>query len=46
MRDDLVSAILRVINHPIVDALILTGAADCAFCAGQDLNEGKTFDDG
>lgn len=27
-----------------VRAVILTGTGDRAFCAGQDLNEGKTFD--
>ncbi|MBU8540410.1 enoyl-CoA hydratase/isomerase family protein [Falsiroseomonas tokyonensis] len=27
-----------------VQAVVLTGAGDRAFCAGQDLNEGKNFD--
>ena len=44
MRDDLVTAILKASKAPEVEALILTGAGERAFCAGQDLNEGKTFD--
>lgn len=44
MRDDLVTAILRASKNPEVEAVILTGAGDRAFCAGQDLNEGKSFD--
>ena len=44
MRDDLVSAILRGSRNAEVEAIILTGAGDRAFCAGQDLNEGKSFD--
>jgi len=44
MRDDLVTAILRASKNPEVEALILTGAGDRAFCAGQDLHEGKSFD--
>lgn len=44
MRDDLVTAILRASKTPEVEAIVLTGAGDRAFCAGQDLNEGKSFD--
>lgn len=44
MRDDLVTAILRAAKNPTVQAVVLTGAGDRAFCAGQDLNEGKSFD--
>lgn len=44
MRDDLVAAIMRGSRNPEVEAIILTGAGDRAFCAGQDLNEGKSFD--
>lgn len=44
MRDDLVTAILRASKNPQVEAVVLTGAGDRAFCAGQDLNEGKSFD--
>ncbi|MCJ8141015.1 enoyl-CoA hydratase/isomerase family protein [Falsirhodobacter halotolerans] len=44
MRDDLVTAILRGSRDPQVEAIVLTGAGDRAFCAGQDLNEGKSFD--
>ncbi|ALN75090.1 enoyl-CoA hydratase/isomerase family protein [Aureimonas sp. AU20] len=44
MRDDLVTAILKASKAPEVEAIVLTGAGDRAFCAGQDLNEGKSFD--
>lgn len=44
MRDDLVAAILKAAHDPAVDAVVLTGAGDRAFCAGQDMNEGKSFD--
>lgn len=44
MRDDLVAAILDASRAPEVEAVVLTGAGDRAFCAGQDLNEGKSFD--
>lgn len=44
MRADLVTAIARAARNPEVAALVLTGAGDRAFCAGQDLAEGKTFD--
>ncbi len=44
MRDDLVMAILKASKASDVEAVVLTGAGDRAFCAGQDLNEGKTFD--
>ena len=44
MRDDLVLAIQRAGRDPEVEAVVLTGAGARAFCAGQDLNEGKDFD--
>lgn len=44
MRDALVTEILKAGGDPAVDAVVLTGAGERAFCAGQDLNEGKSFD--
>ncbi|WP_420557163.1 enoyl-CoA hydratase/isomerase family protein [Roseovarius sp.] len=44
MRNDLCKAIAAADTDPEVEAVILTGAGDRAFCAGQDLNEGKSFD--
>ncbi|MDK1494299.1 enoyl-CoA hydratase/isomerase family protein [Sinorhizobium sp. 7-81] len=44
MRSQLVDAILELENDKAVRAIILTGAGDRAFCAGQDLNEAKSFD--
>ncbi|UKJ77257.1 enoyl-CoA hydratase/isomerase family protein [Azospirillum brasilense] len=44
MRDELVVAFDQFENQDGVRAIILTGAGDRAFGAGQDLNETKTFD--
>jgi enoyl-CoA hydratase len=44
MRDELVAALDRFEEDATIGALIMTGAGDRAFCAGQDLNETKTFD--
>ncbi len=44
MRDELVDALKNFENNQDIRAVILTGAGDRAFCAGQDLEEAKTFD--
>lgn len=44
MRDRLGSAFQHGNDDPAVRAIVLTGAGDRAFCAGQDLNESKSFD--
>ncbi|MBK1840226.1 enoyl-CoA hydratase/isomerase family protein [Azospirillum sp. YIM B02556] len=44
MRDDLIVAFDRLEADESVRAIILTGAGDRAFGAGQDLNETKSFD--
>ncbi|UVK35924.1 enoyl-CoA hydratase/isomerase family protein (plasmid) [Mesorhizobium sp. AR10] len=44
MRAQLIDAFLELETDKIVRAIVLTGAGDRAFCAGQDLNEAKTFD--
>jgi enoyl-CoA hydratase/carnithine racemase len=44
MRARLVNLLLHANSDPAIKAVVLTGAGDRAFCAGQDLNEGKTFD--
>ncbi|RYB01469.1 enoyl-CoA hydratase/isomerase family protein [Lichenibacterium ramalinae] len=44
MRDALIEAFSAFEADPAVGALILTGAGDRAFGAGQDLNEAKGFD--
>ena len=44
MREDLVRALIAFEADPHVRAIIITGAGTRAFCAGQDLNEAKTFD--
>lgn len=44
MRDDLVVAFDRMEANESIRAIILTGAGDRAFGAGQDLNETKSFD--
>lgn len=44
MREDLKTALKLADDNPEVRAIILTGAGDRAFSAGQDLNETKTFD--
>jgi len=44
MRSQLVDALVELENDHSVRAIVLTGAGDRAFCAGQDLNEAKSFD--
>jgi enoyl-CoA hydratase len=44
MRDELVRALDGMEADEAIRAVILTGAGDRAFGAGQDLNETKTFD--
>jgi len=44
MRAELVQALDAVEADPDLRAIVLTGAGDRAFGAGQDLNETKTFD--
>lgn len=44
MRARLISLITAADGDSAVSAVILTGTGGRAFCAGQDLNEGKTFD--
>ncbi len=44
MRARLLDLLADAGRDPAITAVVLTGAGDRAFCAGQDLNEGKTFD--
>ena len=44
MRAEIVQAIRECGADDGVRALVLTGAGDRAFCAGQDLNEAQNFD--
>ena len=44
MRADLVEALAAAERDDAVGAIIMTGAGERAFGAGQDLNETKTFD--
>lgn len=44
MREELIDALKAMEEDAEVRAIILTGAGDRAFGAGQDLNETKTFD--
>ncbi|MCP8895285.1 enoyl-CoA hydratase/isomerase family protein [Shinella daejeonensis] len=44
MRSDLIEALEAAEQDAAVGAIILTGAGERAFGAGQDLNETKTFD--
>lgn len=44
MRSQLVDALLEFEGDKAIGAIVLTGAGDRAFCAGQDFNEAKTFD--
>jgi len=44
MRDMLVARLEEAEREPTVGAIVMTGAGDRAFGAGQDLNETKTFD--
>jgi enoyl-CoA hydratase/carnithine racemase len=44
MRVRLVALLQQANTDPTTRAVVLTGAGERAFCAGQDLNEGRTFD--
>jgi enoyl-CoA hydratase/carnithine racemase len=44
MRDEIIAALQAFETDPSTAAIIMTGAGDRAFCAGQDLEEAKTFD--
>jgi enoyl-CoA hydratase/carnithine racemase len=44
MRARLVALINGANSDPGIRAIVLTGSGPRAFCAGQDLNEGRTFD--
>ncbi|MBY2968081.1 enoyl-CoA hydratase/isomerase family protein [Rhizobium leguminosarum] len=44
MRSQFVEALVDLEEDSTVRAILLTGAGDRAFCAGQDLNEAKSFD--
>jgi enoyl-CoA hydratase len=46
MRREIVAALRAYDADPAVRALIMTGAGDRAFCAGQDLEEAHGFDAG
>jgi enoyl-CoA hydratase len=46
MRSMLVDMLDAAEQDPLVGAIVMTGAGDRAFGAGQDLNETKTFDPG
>jgi enoyl-CoA hydratase/carnithine racemase len=44
MREEIVQALLAFDADDRVGAIIMTGAGDRAFCAGQDLEEAHSFD--
>jgi enoyl-CoA hydratase/carnithine racemase len=44
MREEIVAALQAYDGDPDIAAIIMTGAGDRAFCAGQDLEEAKHFD--
>jgi enoyl-CoA hydratase/carnithine racemase len=44
MRDTIVATVRRFADDTEVGAVIMTGAGDRAFCAGQDLGEAQHFD--
>lgn len=43
MREEVIEVFARLDADPVVRAIVLTGAGERAFGAGQDLNESKTF---
>ncbi|MCK1663528.1 enoyl-CoA hydratase/isomerase family protein [Bradyrhizobium sp. 153] len=45
LRDELTRRLLEADNDANVDALVITGAGDKAFCAGQDLGESEEESD-
>ncbi|NUT76841.1 enoyl-CoA hydratase/isomerase family protein [Pseudomonas sp. C1C7] len=44
LRSALIAALAQLNEDPAVKAVVLTGAGDRAFCAGQDLEEASTVD--
>lgn len=44
MRKEILEALQRFEMDPSIGALVMTGAGDRAFCAGQDLEEAHGFD--
>ncbi|OWT68925.1 MULTISPECIES: enoyl-CoA hydratase/isomerase family protein [unclassified Achromobacter] len=44
MRNEIMAALRTYDQDPAVSAIVMTGAGDRAFCAGQDLEEAKHFD--
>jgi enoyl-CoA hydratase/carnithine racemase len=46
MRVEITETLAKMNTDPKVRAIVITGAGDRAFSAGQDLNETKTFDAG
>ncbi len=45
MRARLIAALETAAEDPAITSVVLTGAGDRAFCAGQDLNEAAEFDE-
>lgn len=43
MREDLIIVLEEANSDPEIDAVIITGEGDRAFCSGQDLNESVNF---
>lgn len=44
MRSEIIDALKTYEQDPAIAAIIMTGAGNRAFCAGQDLDEAKHFD--
>lgn len=44
MRDDIMEALTRFNRDASIGAIVMTGAGNRAFCAGQDLEEAHEFD--
>ena len=44
MRDQIVEALKRYDQNPDIGAIVITGAGDRAFSAGQDMSEAHSFD--
>ena len=45
MREEVLAAINRARDDAAIAALVITGAGERAFSAGQDINESKEFDE-
>ncbi len=45
MRERLMAALTAFEQNEAIRAIVMTGAGDRAFCAGQDLEEARTFDE-